>query len=158
MADTHRFERFHEIVIDATGEQILDYVSNPNTWPEWIAASHEITAPNRPLAIGEIFRERWATRTGEATLNWTVTAREDGRLWEARTPTDFLGDIVVRYEIEPAPGGARGHLYRRRVINPARPKPPTDDMVRRIDEEAAVSLANIKRHVEARKARGATSG
>lgn len=155
MSTGHRFERFHEIVIDATGAQIIDYVSNPNSWPEWIAASHEIDSPDRPLQAGETFRERWATRTGETTLNWVVTARTEGLLWEAKTTTAFIGDIVVRYEIEPAPGGGQGHLYRRRVINPSRPKPPTEDMIRRIDEEAAVSLANIKRHVEAGAGRAA---
>lgn len=149
MTTEHRFERFHEIVIQASGAQILDYVSNPNSWPEWIAASHEIDSPDRPLQAGETFRERWATRTGETTLNWRVTAREDGRLWEAVASTSFIGDIVVRYEIEPVPGNASAHLYRRRVINPARPKPPTEEMIRRIDEEAAVSLANIRRNVEA---------
>ena len=49
---------------------------------------------------------------------------------------------------QPAAGGCR---YRRTVINPARPKAPTEDMIRRIDEEAAISLQKIKRAVEARR-------
>lgn len=141
------FERFHEIVIAAEASAILDYVSNPNSWPEWIAASHEIDSANRPLVQGETFRERWVTRTGEALLEWRVTQFEPGRLWEARTQTPFTGEIVVRYEIEPATGGQR---YRRRVINPARPKMPTEDMIRRMDEEAELCLTNIKNNVETR--------
>ena len=150
MNNTMHFERSHDIVIDAPAGDILDYVSNPNTWPEWIAASHHIESPDRPLQTGETFREKWHTRSGEALLDWVVTDREHPRLWEARTETDFIGPIVVRYTVEAVAGGER---YRRTVINPARAKPPTDDMIRRMDEEAALCLANIKRAVEARRAR-----
>lgn len=146
-----RFERFHEIDIEADAADILDYVSNPHSWPEWIAASHAIDSPDRPLQAGETFRERWATRKGETTLDWTVSAREHPWLWEVRTHTPFTGEIVIRYEIEPVAGG---HRYRRRLINPDRPKMPTDEMVARIDEEARVSLANIKARVEAKRAAG----
>ena len=146
-----RFERSHDILIAAPAGDILDYVSNPNTWPEWIAASHAITAPDRPLQAGDTFEERWHTRTGEVLLQWRVTRREHPRLWEAETNTTFIGPIVVRYEVEPEGNASR---YRRIVINPARPKPPTDDMVRRVDEEAALALENIRRAVEARRQRG----
>jgi Polyketide cyclase / dehydrase and lipid transport len=149
MGGTLYFERFHDIVIDAPAAEILNYVSNPKSWPEWIAASHEIDSPDRPLAAGETFRERWATRTGEVMLDWVVTERVHPRLWVAQTSTDFTGTIIIRYEIEPAPGGQR---YRRLVSNPARPKAPTEAMIARMDEEAATSLANIKRAVEARRA------
>lgn len=51
MSQSMRFERSHEIVIDAPAGDILDYVSNPNSWPEWIAASHHIdSAPGRGSA------------------------------------------------------------------------------------------------------------
>jgi hypothetical protein len=148
MSQSVRFERSHEIVIDAPAGDILDYVSNPNSWPEWIAASHHIDSPPRPLEAGERFRERWHTRTGEVLLDWLVTERDHPRLWVAETRTEFIGTIIVRYEVEPAAGGCR---YRRTLINPARPKAPTEDMIRRIDEEAAASLQNIKRAVEARR-------
>lgn len=149
MPQVHRFERSHDIVIAAPAAAILDYVSNPNSWPEWIAASHHIDSPDRPLEKGETFREQWATRTGEVLLDWVVTARDHPRLWEAQTRADFIGVIVVRYEVEGAPGG---HCYRRTVINPARPRPPTEDMIRRVDEEAHLCLQNIRRAVEARVA------
>lgn len=152
MGTTYRFERFHDIVIQAEPAPVLDYVSNPNSWPEWIAASHQIESPDRPLQPGETFRERWATRTGEFTLDWLVTARQHPLLWEAQTSTPFTGVIVVRYEIEIEGQACR---YRRRVTNPARPKMPTDDMVERMDEEARVSLQNIKSNVEKRNGRAA---
>ncbi len=148
MNETVRFERTHDIVIDARAEDILDYVTNPNSWPEWIAASHHIESPDRPLGEGDTFHERWHTRTGEAELHWVVTARDHPRSWTAETGTNFIGKIVVRYDIETAAGG---HRFTRTVINPARPKPPTDDMVRRIDEEAEISLGNIKANVEKRR-------
>ena len=144
-----RFERSHDILIAAPAGDILDYVSNPNSWPQWIAASHHIDSPDRPLVAGDIFHERWHTRTGEALLDWVVTERVHPRLWVAQTQTDFIGTIIVRYEVEPAAGGQR---YRRTLINPARPKAPTTDMITRVDQEAAVSLANIKRAVEAQVA------
>lgn len=145
-----RFERFHDILIQAAPAEVLDYVSNPNSWPEWIAASHQIESPDRPLQQGETFRERWATRTGEFILEWVVTVRQHPLLWEAQTSTPFTGVIVVRYEIEPEDGACR---YRRCVTNPARPKMPTGDMVERMDEEARVSLQNIKNNVEKRNGR-----
>lgn len=150
MSQNVRFERSHDILIDAAPAAVLDYVSNPKSWPEWIAASHHIDSPDRPLLKDERFREQWATRTGEVTLDWLVTERVDGKIWEARTHAGFIGDIVVRYEVEAVGAGCR---YRRVVVNPARPKAPTEDMIRRIDEEAAMALANIKREVEARRGR-----
>jgi hypothetical protein len=100
------------------------------------------------LTAGERFSERWHTRKGEVLLEWLVTERDHPRLWVAQTRADFIGVIVVRYEVEPAVGGCR---YRRTLINPARHKAPTADMIRRIDEEAAALLHNIKRAVEARR-------
>lgn len=148
MSDPVRFERAHQIVIDALPGAILDYVSNPNSWPEWIAASHHIESPDKPLQTGETFHERWHTRTGEVQLDWVVTERQDPVTWTAETNTSFIGKIVVRYDIEAVEGGQR---FTRTVINPARPKPPTAAMVQRIDEEGQVSLANIKRNVEQRQ-------
>ncbi len=139
------FERSHSIEITATGAAVLDYVSNPNSWPEWIAASHQIESEDRPLVKGDRFREMWATRTGEVELNWTVTDSAPGRLWVGEAETDFIGRIVVRYDIAPVAGGVR---FTRTVQNPTRRKPPTDDMIRRIDDEAGIALANIKRAVE----------
>ena len=72
MSDTIRFERSHDILIDAPAGDVLDYVSNPNSWPEWIAASHHIDSPDRPLDVGDTFQERWHTRTGEVLLDWVV--------------------------------------------------------------------------------------
>lgn len=148
MSETVRFERAHDIVIDAPAGDILDYVSNPNSWPEWIAASHHIESPDRPLQEGETFFEKWHTRTGEVRLDWVVTDRNHPDRWTAETDTNFIGKIVVRYDIEAVEGGNR---FTRTVTNPVRPKPPTEDMVRRIDEEAALSLANIKTNVEGRR-------
>ncbi len=147
MSQSVSFERSHEIMIDAAPAVVLDYVSNPNSWPEWIAASHHMDSPNHPLQVGEEFFEKWHTRTGEVRLDWRVTERTEGRLWIARTNTTFIGEIIARYDVELIDGQTR---YSRTIINPARPKPPTEDMIRRIDEEATVSLANIKRIVEAR--------
>jgi hypothetical protein len=91
MSQSVCFERSHEIVIDAPAGDILDYVSNPNSWPEWIAASHRIDSPPRPLAAGERFRERWHTRTGEVLLDWLVTERDHPRLFAADVVNDAVG-------------------------------------------------------------------
>jgi len=148
-AETFAFERSHDITIDAAPDVILDYVTNPNTWPDWIAASHKLESPDRPLKTGDTFREFWHTRTGEAVLDWTVTDFTEGRLWIGETGTPFTGTIIVRYDVEAVDAGTR---FIRTMINPARPKPPTQEMIARMDAEADISLANIKRNVEAKTA------
>jgi hypothetical protein len=153
MTDTVRFERSHDIVIAAPPAAVLDYVSNPRSWPEWMPATHHIDSPDRPLGAGERFTERWGTSRGEVQLDWLVAEREDGRRWVARADTDFLGPIEARYTVEPVEGTAGASRYTRTIVNPARPKPPTPEMIQRVDDEAAVCLANIKRNVEARSGR-----
>ncbi|MPY96195.1 MAG: SRPBCC family protein [Acidimicrobiia bacterium] len=148
MAETVRFERSHDIVIEAPPAEVLDYVSNPNTWPEWMPATHHIDSPDRPLQAGDRFAERWGTSGGEVQLDWRVVEREDARLWVAEADTAFIGRIVARYTTEETPAGTR---YTRTVVNPSRPKAPTEEMVLRIDAEAAVCLANIKAAVERRR-------
>jgi len=151
MSDTVRFERSHDILIAAPPAAVLDYVSNPNSWPEWMPASHHIDSPDRPLQIGEGFTERWGTSRGEVRLDWRVTERDHPHRWVARAETDFLGPIVARYTVEEVAGGSR---YTRTILNPARPKAPTPAIVQRVDDEAAVCLANIKNAVERRAAAG----
>jgi uncharacterized protein YndB with AHSA1/START domain len=145
------FERSHDVVIAASPEAVLDYVSNPRSWPEWMPASHRIDCPDRPLGEGERFEERWQTRQGEVLLAWAVTRRVDGEVWQAEAHTEFTGPIVARYSVEPVDGGTR---YTRAIVNPDRPKAPTPEMVERMDAEAAVCLANIKAAVESRRAAG----
>lgn len=65
--------------------------------------------------------------------------------------TSFIGKIVAVYTCEPTPGGTK---YTRTVINPARAKPPSQEQLQRMDEEAAVALANIKANVEKRVGKG----
>jgi len=148
MSDTSAFERSHSIDIQVEPGAVLDYVSNPHSWPEWIAASHHLESPDRPLVKGDTFREHWRTRTGEVVLDWTVTESAPARLWIGETAAEFIGPIIVRYDVEPHADGCR---FTRTMINPARPKPPTADMILRMDAEAETALANIKRNVEARK-------
>lgn len=141
------FERSHSITITAPPRAVFDYVSNPHSWPEWIAASHELECPNRPLLAGETFMEQWGTRKGEVRLDWIVRVCESPRLWIAQTATEFTGPIIVEYTCEAVDGGTR---YTRLVRNPERPKAPTAEMIARIDAEAELGLANIKANVERR--------
>lgn len=143
---SEHFEMATDIEIDAPATAVLDYVSNPQSWREWMPATHEISCPSRPLLAGETFVEQWGTRQGEVQLQWRVTDRIDGELWVAETETPFTGPIVARYEVS-ALGPSRCR-YVRRIVNPARPKAPTEEMVQRMHDEAEVCLANIKRNVE----------
>ena len=59
------FQRSHDIMIDAPPAAVYDYVCNPNSWPEWLAASHHIDGEDRPLLQGETFREQWHIKRGE---------------------------------------------------------------------------------------------
>ena len=146
---TVSFERSHDILIDAPPGAVLDYVSNPKSWPAWIAASHHIESADRPLALGETFREKWHIRSGEVWLDWVVTRAEPDRLWEVEAMTGFIGKIIVRYTCARLGGRTK---YTRTIINPSRPKLPTAEMIQRIDEEAGIALRNIKANVEERAA------
>jgi uncharacterized protein YndB with AHSA1/START domain len=146
---TVAFERSHNIVIDAPAKTVFDYVTNPQSWPEWLAASHHIDSENRPLDTGEVFREKWHIRSGEVSLSWIVRACVSPKLWIVQAETDFIGPIVIQYTCEEADGRT---TFTRMVRNPARPKPPTDNQLARIDDDAAVGLQNIKANVEKRVA------
>jgi Polyketide cyclase / dehydrase and lipid transport len=141
------FNRSHSILIDAPADAVLNYVTNPNSWPEWIAASHEIDSPDRPLLKGDTFREEWHTKSGPAELNWIVTDCDPPHLWIGETSTAFIGIIIVRYDVAAVGDQVR---FTRTVTNPSRPKPPTQDMISRFDQEAELGLENIKRNVEAK--------
>jgi len=144
-ASTFAFERSHNIVIDAPAKAVFDYVTNPQSWPEWLAASHHIDSENRPLDTGEVFHEKWHIRSGEVSLSWIVRACVSPKLWIVQAETDFMGPIVIQYTCEETDGRT---TFTRTVRNPARPKPPTDDQLKRIDDEAAIGLENIKANVE----------
>lgn len=139
----HRFELCHSIAVAAPPATVLDYVSNPHTWREWMPATHDMTAPDRPLRPGDTFTEQWGTRKGEVTLEWRVTAHTDAEHWVAETSTSFTGLIVARYEV--ASLGSGGCTFTRRITNPARPKAPTAAMVSRMNAEAELCLSNIAR-------------
>jgi uncharacterized protein YndB with AHSA1/START domain len=139
------FEHKNDIVIAAPAARIFDYVTNPKSWPEWLPSSHHIDCENRPMRFGDTFHEHWGTRTGRVDLDWVVIACEHPRLWIGLTNTTFIGPIVVQYNCEDVGGGTR---FIRTLRNPQRPKAPTEDQVRRLDEEAKLGLANIKAKVE----------
>ena len=143
-----QFERDHDIDIEASAQAVLNYVSNPQSWPEWMPATHDIRSEDRPLRAGEAFDERWVTRKGEVGLDWLVTERVDPTLWVAETHTTFTGPIIARYVITELDSS---HCrYKRHILNPERPKAPTPEMLKRMDDEAAICLSNIKANVELR--------
>jgi hypothetical protein len=141
------FERRHEILIEAPPEAVYDYVCNPNSWPEWLAASHRIDSADRALAAGETFREQWHIRRGEVVLDWMVMESDRPNAWTVQAATDFIGPIMVRYTFERIGDVTR---YTRCLRNPARQAVPSTEQVARMDEEAKIGLANIKRQVELR--------
>jgi uncharacterized protein YndB with AHSA1/START domain len=145
---TFPFEHRNDIVIAAPAEKIFDYVTNPKSWPEWLPSSHHIDCEDRPMRFGDTFHEHWSTRTGRVDLDWVVIACDAPRLWIGLTSaTSFLGPIVVQYNCDDVAGGTR---FTRTVRNPQRPKPATEDQVRRMNEEAMLGLNNIKAKVERR--------
>jgi uncharacterized protein YndB with AHSA1/START domain len=139
------FVRKHDILIDAPPEAVFNYVCNPHSWPEWLAASHKIEGPEHALKLGEAFREEWQIRRGVIVLHWKVAESNRPTAWTCEADTDFIGPIVIRYTFEKEGGGTR---YTRQLSNPKRPSEPTEDQLTRMDEEARVGLANIKRQVE----------
>lgn len=143
---THPFQRSHSIVAAVRPEVVFDYVTNPKTWPQWIASSHALECEDRPMRFGDTFHEHWSTRSGPVDLDWLVIACERPHLWIGLTQTPFTGPIVVQYECNLTDGGVK---FTRTLRNPARPKPPTDDMIARIDAEAVEALEKIRRNVEA---------
>jgi hypothetical protein len=100
------FQRSHDIMIDAAFGG-LRHVCNPNSWPEWLAASHHIDGDDRPLLRGETFREQWHIKRGEIRLAWTVTESDPPKAWTVEADTDFIGKIVIRYTFEAVAGGTK---------------------------------------------------
>ncbi len=143
------FSRSHSICINAPAADILNYVSNPNSWSEWLAATHKVISPDRPLEVGDVFDEEWHTRHGEAKLHWEVIERDHPSLWTGKTEAEFLGTILVTYKVEDL--GAGQCQFTRIMINPDRPKEPTEGAINRMDEEAEIALANIKKIIEAKR-------
>jgi uncharacterized protein YndB with AHSA1/START domain len=141
------FVRKHDILIDAPPEAVFDYVCNPHSWPEWLAASHKIEGPDQPLGLGQTFREEWQIRRGTIELHWAVTESNRPTAWTCRAETDFMGPIVIRYSFADEAGRTR---YTRELSNPDRPSEPTQDQLTRMDEEARIGLDNIKKQVERR--------
>ena len=146
---THPFQRSHSITIAAKATDVFDYVTNPKSWPEWLPSSHQIDCDDRPMRFGDTFHEHWSTRTAKVELDWLVITCDQPNLWIGMTYTEFTGPIVVQYNCDEVDGGTR---FTRTMRNPARPKPPSDEVVARMDEEADIGLANIKRIVEAKNA------
>ena len=144
---TISFDRRHDILIAAPPEVIYDYVCNPNSWPEWLAASHRIDGADRALATGETFREQWHIRRGEVVLDWMVTESDRPNAWTVQAVTDFIGPIIIRYTFERLGDVTK---YTRYLRNPARPTAPSGAQIQRMDEEAEIGLANIKRQAERR--------
>lgn len=146
----HPFECSHSIVVAARPEAVFDYVTNPKSWPEWLPSSHQIDCDDRPMMFGDTFHEHWSTRTAQVELDWLVIACNRPALWIGLTQTPFTGLIVAQYNCEPVDGGTQ---FIRTLRNPARPKPPTEAMIVRMNDEARLGLGNIKRNVEARSSR-----
>jgi hypothetical protein len=118
------FQRSHDILIDTLPSAVYDYVCNPNSWPEWLAASHHIDGENRPLGRGETFPEQWHIKRGEVRLAWTVTESDPPRAWTVEADTDFIGKIVVRYTFEATANGTKiyAHVTQPRPAVGAQPR------------------------------------
>ena len=139
------FQRSHDIMIDTPPSAVYDYVCNPNSWPEWLAASHHIDGEERPLQRGETFREQWHIKRGEVRLAWTVTESDPPRAWTVEA-IRFHRQDRRRY---PSRRRERHQIYAD-IGNPDRPSEPSPEQVARMDEEALIGLRNIKRNVEKR--------
>ena len=104
------FERSHDILIDAPPRAVFDYVTNPQSWPEWIKASHRIDSEDRPLTRGETFHETWRIRSGEVPMNWVVEACDSPKLWIVQAETAFMGPIVIQYTFGNTPSRTAAEL------------------------------------------------
>jgi uncharacterized protein YndB with AHSA1/START domain len=95
------FQRSHDIMIETPPSAVYDYVCNPNSWPEWLAASHHIDGEERPLQRGETFREQWHIKRGEVRLAWTVTESDPPRAWcNPDRPSEPSPEQVARMDEE----------------------------------------------------------
>jgi hypothetical protein len=121
---THPFERSHSIVIAAAPEAVFDYVTNPQSWPQWLPSSHDIKCEDRPMRFGDTFHEHWSTRSGPVALDWLVIACERPRLWIGLTHMSVTGPIMVQYVCAVVDGGtnspARCATRRGRRLRPRR--------------------------------------
>ena len=138
-------------VLEATPEQVFEFVTTAGNWPRWHPSSIAVRGQStRPGEVGDVIEEdfRVAGRTG--TVVWTVTERTPPRSWT------IDGVIVgrtmggrVSYALTPADGATS---FERRFSYPVPLRYlPLDILIvaRRVRKESDRAVRNLAKEISA---------
>jgi uncharacterized protein YndB with AHSA1/START domain len=132
-----------EIYIEAPVNQVYDYATQPEYWPQWHPTSLRADAGSGGTpASSARFNEIVDAMGDELTLDHTVTLDERPLAFATRF-TSSMGEGSVRYDLHHQ---GTGTLFKRTLTFELKsPMPKLTGRLRGITEQA---MANLKRRIE----------
>ena len=148
LSEQKRLDIIVSTEIEASCEKVFDYLCNPNSWPEWLAASERIESEDRVLEPGDTFYERYGGPQGGMDVHWTVLKCDRPRRWDISCHVDIAGPVVIRYDFEQK---GTSCVFTRSVIMTDRPGPASKEEIAAFEHESNIALAAIKANMERRE-------
>ncbi len=143
---------YKTIQINASIEQVFDYVTTPGNWPRWHPSSLGVSgATGHSLEPGEQVTEEFRVAGRRGSVVWTVREREVPPRWVIEGQVQGGGDGTITYTLAPHNGGT---TFEREFVY-AMPNPLLallDRLVlrRRVEAESAEALGRLKEVLEER--------
>lgn len=140
--------------IQAPAEEVFDYVTTPENWPEWHPSSLGVSgATDHSLEPGEVVTEDYRVAGRRGRVVWTVRERVAPRRWVIEGKTGEGGGGTITYTLAPE---ADGSNFEREFVYamPNALMALLDRLIfrRRIEAESAEALRRLKGVLERRAA------
>ncbi|HET6405546.1 MAG TPA: SRPBCC family protein [Candidatus Thermoplasmatota archaeon] len=135
-----------ETTVRAPLERVFQALVDPSQRARWVQSVRE-AGGGEPLAVGRVVEARRTLPTSRSQYRMTVLRLEAPRLLEMEVERN--GDRVGRagYELSPAPEGTRVRAYGEVELKGFQ-KLAAPMVSKGMEDELAVDLAGLKRHVE----------
>jgi uncharacterized protein YndB with AHSA1/START domain len=140
-------------------EAVFAFATNASLWSSWHPATEAVTAPLRPLGVGEQARESIRAGRWRFAATWTVLACEPPALWVIATSPP-QGEARIVYELR-SDGAALTRFFRTLSYRSRRwPWTALDANLTRslLTRQSDRALGNLKRVLEGGKRSGLDSG
>ena len=101
--------RIHtNIYIDKSPEDVFDYVTVPQNWPQWHPSSIRVAGTaDRSLDIGEQVTEDYQVAGRQGRVVWTARERERPSRWVIEGQTEDGGRGTITYTVMPVGAGTK---------------------------------------------------